>query len=526
MRLHRAILVDDEIFTRKGLMKLIDWPACGFEIVDEADNGEDALELIGRVKPDLVITDIRMPVLDGLELIRRVALELDFSPAFIIVSGYNDFAYAQQAVRYGVHDFILKPIDEVEFEAALRQLNDRLRRDRENRERNDRLSTGAMIDSIILGEADEEAVAKWERRMLLRPGDRLFYLFAELNDNYSWKSSGERISHARFKEFVHQALAAISDDDRTIHVHEHRNRIGILLSDRDLEGFGGEMEPFAAKLRMELVDRAGEGVFLFVGSPAGYLSDIRYSYATAKEALLYKFVHDDSRIVVYDKVKSDRLNDFGIDPERLNRFIEQLEEQRTDEVKATVEGWFREFRDKRYAPEAVKMNIHQCVLGVTKTIRGMDGDERTLASLAPIVEWHDLNLSIGEIKRLFEAFVEESQNFIAELRKAQMKGGINKIRAYIETNYSSNISLKSIAALFFINPVYLGQLFKKTYGVYFNDFLLHIRVNEAKKLLRQSADMRIYEIAERVGFSNADYFVTQFEKIEHMTPTEYRNKLR
>jgi len=139
--------------------------------------------------------------------------------------------------------------------------------------------------------------------------------------------------------------------------------------------------------------------------------------------------------------------------------------------------------------------------------------------------WQDINLSLGELKKLFTVFIEESQQSIAELRKEQQKGGIQKIKCYIEGNFSQNISLKSIAAQFYINPVYLGQLFKKTYGVYFNEFLLQLRVNEAKKLLRQSCSMRIYEIAEKVGFSNSDYFVTQFEKIEHMTPTEYRNKL-
>ncbi|HTG68651.1 MAG TPA: helix-turn-helix domain-containing protein, partial [Candidatus Udaeobacter sp.] len=157
--------------------------------------------------------------------------------------------------------------------------------------------------------------------------------------------------------------------------------------------------------------------------------------------------------------------------------------------------------------------------------RSMEGDEQSLLSLQPMLGWQDINLSLGELKKLFTAFIEESQQSIAELRKKQQKGGIQKIKCYIEGNFSQNISLKSIAAQFYINPVYLGQLFKKTYGVYFNEFLLQLRVNEAKKLLRQSCSMRIYEIAEKVGFSNSDYFVTQFEKIEHMTPTEYRNKL-
>ncbi len=525
MQLHSAILVDDEVFTRKGLMMLIDWEACGFRIVGEADNGEDALELIERVRPDLIITDIRMPVLDGLELIRRTVDESDVSPVFIIISGYHDFKYAQQAVRYGVHDFTVKPIDENEFSVMLRKLNERLNRERTERLRNERLMTGAMIESLILGEAEDAVAAEWGQRLTLLPKDRLFYLFAELNDNHPWQPSGEQLSPARFKDLVQQELLILTAGNQSIYLHEHRNRVGILVHERILASFEGNIALFAAKLRERLSDEAGSGVFLYAGSPVNRLSDIQQSYRTAKEALLYKFVHDDSRIVIYDEVRQKPLNFIGIEPERFNRLIEQIEELQTEAVEASVNALFHDFRMKHYAPEAVKMNIHQCVLGVTKAIRSMDGDEQTLNSFAPIVGWHDLNLSLGELKRLFTAFVEESQRYIAELRKEQAKGGIQKIRSYIESNYSNNISLKSIASQFYINPVYLGQLFKKTYGVYFNDFLLQIRVNEAKKLLRQSSDMRIYEVAEKVGFSNADYFVTQFEKIERMTPTEYRNKL-
>lgn len=525
MHLHSAILVDDEGFTRKGLIKLIDWEACGFQIVGEADNGEDALEMIKRVRPELVITDIRMPVIDGLELIRLVSQLNEAKPSFIIISGYNDFKYAQQAVRYGVHDFVVKPIDENEFSDTLSKLNEKLIHDRKQRVRNERLMSGAMIESLILGEADEASIAEWEHRLNVSKLDSFFYLFAELNDNHRWLTSHEEVTIARFKEIIQQELNLIILADQSIFLHEHRNRIGILLPSRTLERFVGKLEPFLKVLRKSLTDHLGEGVFLYAGCSVSHLSDIRESYKSAKDALLYKYLNEDKRIVIYDQVVGEQLNYIGIDESQFSRFMEQIEELQSEAVRETVDTIFRDFREKRYAPEAVKMNVQQCVMGVTKTIRYMEGDEHSLVSLAPLLNWHDMNLTLSELKRLFSAFMEESQLLIAELRKEQLKGGILKIRSYIEANYSKNMSLKSIAALFFINPVYLGQLFKKTYGVYFNEFLLQLRVNEAKKLLRQAPSMRIYEIAEKVGFSNADYFVTQFEKIEHMTPTEYRNKL-
>ncbi|MDQ8735862.1 response regulator [Paenibacillus sp. LHD-38] len=525
MQLHRAILVDDELFTRKGLMKLIDWEDCGFEIVGEADNGEDALELIERVQPQLVITDIRMPVIDGLELIRRVTTENIMKPFFIIISGYNDFNYAQQAMRYGVHDFVVKPIDEIEFSSILKKLNEKLNAELEEQVKKARLMGGEMIKSLILGEANEASITGWEYRMHLKKNDRLIYLFAELNDNHKWEPSAGPITNARFMELVQQELKRLSASDQPVSMYEHRNRIGILLPGFLLAPFNGELDRFLTKFRAALDIHFGKGVFLYAGSSVYGLADIRDSYKAAKEALLYKYTIDD-RIVMYDQIQSEQLNYIGFEPAQFNQFMEHFEELKLEAVKATVELWFHDFREKRYAPEAIKMNIQQCVMGIMKTIRSMEGDEQSLSTLKPLLNWQDMNLSLGELKNMFSAFIDESGQLVAELRKEQQKGGIQKIKSYIEMNYSQNMSLKSIAAQFYVNPVYLGQLFKKTYGVYFNEFLLQLRVNEAKKLLRQSCAMRIYEIAEKVGFSNADYFVTQFEKIEHMTPTEYRNQLQ
>lgn len=523
MELHRVILVDDEVFTRKGLIKLIDWEASGFQISGEADNGEDALELIRSQRPDLVITDIRMPVLDGLGLIRQLIEEDEEPPAFVIISGYDDFSYAQQAVRYGVHDFILKPIDEGEFTEMLRRLSGRLQEEREGKEREQRLENQAMIESIIRNEAGEQFISNWEAQLNLTSGDCLYYMFVELNDLHPWRQGGEELPLYQFMEQVEKALQEIVGEEQPLYLHEHRSRIGVIVPERLLKPFHNNIRSFAEALHTRI--KVWEGrVFIYASCPVQGLAGLRRAYESAKEALLYKYVHDHDGIVVHSQTSECTIQYVPVDQELYHRLIEQIEEYRLEELGRSIKQMFRRFQERRYAPEAVKMNIHQCVLGVIDIIRGMDGDEQSLVSLDPIVGWHDLNLSLQELQRLFTAFAEESGQYISVLRKEQQKGGIHKIRAYIEEHYHENISLKSIAAKFYMNPVYLGQLFRKTYGVYFNDFLLQLRIGEAKRLLRQT-DMRIYEVADRVGFSNPDYFVTQFEKLEKLTPSEYRSRL-
>ncbi|WP_226002407.1 response regulator [Paenibacillus sp. BJ-4] len=532
MKLHRAIVVDDEIFTRKGLLQLMDWEACGFEIVGEADNGEDALELIGSIHPDLVITDIRMPVLDGLELIRSVLERSTKHPAFIILSGYSDFAYAQQALRYGVHDFMIKPIDEGDFSATLRRLSERLHREQQNIQLFQNHRTGGLLETLMMNNVDDSVVTRWEQQLRLGEAAHMYYVLVELNDQHPWRSGDDSIllSLFQFRELIEQALHRLIDGKYPLYVHEHRNRIGLIVPDFFLKGFEAKVDVFMKALQREiegmksLKDRVANRVFIYAGSPVNRLQDIHQSYACAKEALLHKYIHDPSGIVAYVEGGMPSLHYRTIQQDVLDCLTEQVEELRLEELRTTVDHLFSSFREECYAPEAMKMSLHQCVLSIVRVIQNMQGNERSLQSLEPMMNWQDMNLSLGELRRLFTAFAEESGRYIGVLRKDRQQGGIQHIRAYIEQHASENISLKSIAARFYMNPVYLGQLFRKTYGVYFNEFLLKLRVREAKRLLRQT-DLRIYEISERVGFGSSDYFVTQFEKMVHATPSEYRNSL-
>lgn len=182
-----VLLVDDEQFARQGLRNLIDWRACGYEVIGEADNGEEALRLIQELRPELVITDIRMPVLDGLELIRRVSSSGAAAPKFIIVSGYDDFKYAQQAMRYGVCDFLLKPVDQDELQEILLKLGPRIAKDRWIAGKEEELWTAAIVEALIKGEADERQIGEWERAFGIRREDSVYYVLIEINDRHSWK---------------------------------------------------------------------------------------------------------------------------------------------------------------------------------------------------------------------------------------------------------------------------------------------------------------------------------------------------
>ncbi len=523
--MNKVVLVDDEIYARQGLKKLIDWEQYGFKVCEEAENGEEALRVIQSTNPDLIVTDIRMPVLDGLELIRSVRESGNKYAKFIIISGYNDFKYAQQAIKFGVQDFILKPIDEEELKSALNNLSadfDRVKLQSSQ----EKLLAGTVLEQVLKGKYDENSALEKADILGLPQTDDFYYLIVEVNGIQPFTGSGENTEAIQsVKDTVNKVLLELSGHSPQLHMFEQQAGIyGFLLSSVHLHAVHGELEAFAQSV-IRLIERElDKEILIYTGAPARRIGDLKNAFSSANAARMYKYAFPREKLFFYEKMKGSALNYLEIDQQQYAELLECMEEHDSEAIRQAIECIFAQFQTKCYAPEAVRNSLNRCVFGAIHTIKTMKGNEKRLKSLDAVLQWPLYPLTLEQLKALFSDFILQSSQMIVRLRKENAKGDIAKIKAYIEVHFSENINLKSIAGKFFINPVYLGQLFKKTYGMYFNDFLLQIRIQKAKELLRQT-ELRIYEIAESVGFSNADYFVIQFEKVENKTPTEYRNAL-
>ncbi|WP_027091919.1 response regulator transcription factor [Cohnella thermotolerans] len=522
--MNKVMLVEDEMYARQGLRNLIEWERFGFEVGFEAENGEEALRLIEDAKPELVITDIRMPVLDGLELIRTVRESGNQDTKFIIISGYGDFKYAQKAIKFGVKDFILKPVDETELTDTLAHLAVQIERDKMLKDESPAYSQKAL-ERLLLGKASEEEIGTIAKLLGLEREGTYYYAFAEMNGIQSFM---DKDSAAEWMSELRSAMARTAEElglvRNPVHIREQKPGVyGFLLN------FGSSVRTnviaeaadlFVRRLRQ----RFGLPIMVYAGEGVRDLGEIQRAYSTACAAMEYKYAFADRSVLSYGDVKGCELQYAEFEPGEYAKLLEQVEEGERDAMFATADWIFEQIQRKRYAPEAVQNAVARFAFGVIGSIRAMQGDENELRSLEPILQWRDHPITLDGLKERFRAFLEESSETIARLRKNNAMGDIAKIKSYIEKHYNEDLSLKSIAARFYMNPVYLGQLFKKTYGVYFNDFLLQIRIHNAKRLLRQT-EKRVYEIARSVGFDNADYFVIKFEKVEGKTPTAYRNEL-
>lgn len=521
--MYSAIIVDDEIFVRKGLIEMIDWEGNGFQIMDEADNGEDALALIRDKLPDLVITDIRMPVLDGIGLIQAVVQEgLDTN--FIIISGYNDFRYAQQAVRYGVLDYVLKPVDQDDIVQALAKLREKLNRKTEVQAGMRADAGEKLIESLIRADLSNASIEAWEGYWAGVGAREFSYILVEINNLSPWNTPSVPSKEDLAIE-IKKALQSITGyHGNDIFIYGHQRAYGFIAPNIYYEERFGTVREFAQELGACLASRYDLEFRIYAGKPVQKLGQLRDAYASAKQAMQYKLIKHHERVIAYTDVEHEALNYIHLEDDCTRNLIQAVEEGEEPDLAPSIRQFLQSLIEKSFSPEAMKTAIDRFVAGIVKSIRSMDGNEKALRSLESMISWHDYSITLEELERLLLLFAAEASETIARLRKTFVKGSIHKIKSYVDANYHQNITLKSMAAQFYMNPVYLGQLFKKTYGVYFNDHVQQLRINEAKKLLRQT-DKRVYEIAEQVGFNNADYFVTQFEKLEQMTPTEYRNRI-
>lgn len=517
--MYKVLIVDDEVFVRKGLIQILNACAPQFEVCGEAENGEQALALIGQLAPELVIADIRMPVLDGLELIRRTKTGNGHQPLFIILSGYPDFSYAQQALSYNVSEYILKPVDETELTAALNKIAHALNEKQLLSITGEKPLVETVIESLLQRAPDNQVMARIADALELPPASSYTYVIAEIQDGLPHGETDYlpslKVSLQRF----------FRQEEKTLPIHERgNNQYGVIVPEEWMDKLADPVWRSYPPLLEFLKKELGTDIALYVGHKAGHLKQIVESGAGAEKCLNYRFAAGCNGIYMADELLKLPLFYFDIDEGLYSKLIYEVEANQPQGYSSAVEAIFTEFQERHFAPAAVTNTIRRSMIAIINIIRQLEGDENNVPGVAELLNWQTKYRNLSQLKQVFLQFTGEAAAYISDKRSGKNEGQIEKIKKYIDGHYRENIYLKGIAADFEINPVYLGQLFRKTYGVYFNDYLLSLRIGEAKRLLRQTKK-RMYEIAELVGFQNADYFATQFEKLEKMTPTEYRNTM-
>ena len=509
----KLYIADDEVDVREGLKYLVDWDELGFTFCGEGRNGEEALEQILRLRPDLVLLDIRMPRLSGLEVVKK-SKEAGFSGKFIILSGYSDFAYAQEAMRYGVEYYLTKPIDELELEKAATEIKNTI------------LSQQKVQNT--LAQYREKAKNTILSDILL---DKANYPYLDLTDLNLSSSAFQVIIYANYnQESFHAAW-----DFASILRLANKNQNSLEYIKLDNQNIILLKTPFALKRFQELLkghlthSQKGsplDTLFLTYGRCVYSVQEIHYSYEDALALSRRRFFcKAEQHVLGYEDLPDWQEAHPGFSQE--NSLYSQLFSNYIQTGNRTLLSQALENlrEDLYYSTETVssiKRYLEDILIQVKASLTHTYGNtEIPFPSNTSIIDTIEEQYYLYEIIDFFQL---QFGMCINALGTEGTESVIDGVISYIRHNYRENLRLESIAPLFGYNSSYLGKIFTKISGQSFNSYVDQVRIEASKEMLRDSR-YKVYEIAELAGYKNVDYFHKKFKKYVNMSPAEYRKSL-
>jgi two-component system, response regulator YesN len=504
----KVIIADDEPIVLEGLRWLIDWNSLGFELVGEAYDGEDALKLMEDCRPDLVITDIRMPVIDGLSLI-GLASERYPLTQFIILSGYADFEYARQAIRHGVSYYLTKPLDDRELECAVKAAASTIRSKEAKLRRQQTAARHIREETVIrllLGETQEAWVASARAHLNLSDPSRvrcIQLLTGHEEEQPRTDCFIERTAHDTALAGVRLIPYRISKDNQGL----------LLISDSAGPGLSKDLvNGLIASFRLDGGEKWSYAVSSEHRGPPG----LHRAYQEAVTAGICKPSSEEKGVYFFQDMLlehasliPDELTDLILkavadgDPDGVRRFSRAL--SAVLPLDQAVDSWAGAYLST-VRLEALKVLMEH----------GADVNEWTKRWFSTASQHDPEGLLYRWIKDLMEAAV-----WITEGSGTRTDAAVHEAVEYIKLHYQNKLKLQQVAGHVHLNPAYLGQRFKKQLGVAFNEYLHSVRTEEAKKLLRRT-DLKITDIAARVGYPDAEQFAAKFKAVTGMLPSAYK----
>lgn len=535
----KVFLVEDEVVMRNGIKNNIPWEQEGFEFVGEASDGELAYPLIKREKPDILITDIRMPFMDGLELSRLVKKELP-QIKIIILSGYNEFDYAKTAISIGVTDYLLKPISSAKLLEAVKKVGDMIEKEQDNVRLMERYEK--EMEENILQEKHKLWGALASNRLstieLLEKGQRL----------------GMDFTASAYMVFLFKLMQegdATGCSDELNRASEKVNSLSgtwkkVLSFDRSPEGWAflikGESEAEVlenfAETKRELLNLVAMypkvEYFGGLGSIVQRIGDIQNSYKEAARAFSSRFFLDANQIAdSADMVSLHNEEDGKIDVSKMlskkreHELVEKFFKNGTvEEVDSFLDELFQGIGEQNCKSllyrQYVVMDLFFCATDFLENLEiGTEELPEECRDINQIVEKagnaqslrHQIGILFSETMMLRDGHSKKKYSKLLEDAKA-----------FIDENYRhDDMSLNMVAAQVNISPSYFSTIFSSEMGQTFVEYLTHVRLEKAKELLMCS-NMRTAEIGYEVGYKDSHYFSYIFKKVVGCSPKEYRNR--
>lgn len=535
----KTFLAEDEIVVRENIKKMVPWEQYGFELVGEASDGEMALPLIKKLKPDLLITDIKMPFMDGLTLCKVVKKEFP-DIKIVILSGYDDFNYAKEAIGIGVEDYLLKPITKNAFLERLCEIRSRYEHEKSQREYYEQFhremqeyeqnSSRDFFEGLISGTMDMGEM--YER------ADKLgLDIVAEAYNILIFTLESENAAAGQSETYSEWEARALEKIESLFADHSYamlfRNNVfsyGVLVKEQK-DNPGKNTRDCVESIREILSDApAGQPWFIAAGELVERLSNMKHSYNTAAQTYARRYLYD-GHILYYRDLKEEELaKDDGrylkkvdinaMDPAIIQKFLGSgLKEETGNFVRDYFHAIGKEPMTSMVFRSYVILNVRFSVLSFLNR----------MGYCASALEESDTEDALEQGGASMEAAMAYAEKMLQKAIEIRDENSGNKNRdilensiEYIKTHYmDENMSLNAVAQVANISANHFSALFSQNIGQTFIEYLTGIRMEHAKELLRCTGK-RASEIALEVGYKDSHYFSYLFKKTQGMTPSDYR----
>ena len=534
--MYRILIIDDEQVVREGISRNIDWSALGFELVGACRDGREGLEQVERLQPDVVLTDICMPFVDGLELAGAISDQLPNTKT-ILLTGYDEFDYAKEAVKLKVHDFLLKPITAEELTEMLRELRTQIDAERDRRQKLERLQEQLHAALPVYRErflnrlveaAGTVPVVDLEGTLALLelelPGPQYVIMVCDLDPPQATGRDNRSDEHLSGIA-VQNVLAGVADDNPNVVAFSTAAEQAVAIVSVD----GPELATTRALEVAELVsERAqrevGRTISVGVGGAAPGLRELPRSYGEAKTALEHRFVLGANQIITIHQVRGDgEPPSAPVTSESKDRYIQALKAGISEEAVSALQEVVSSLRNLGADMDYCHVVMHRLLADTIACFDAIGVDFRDVTSIGgnPFMKLAGFK-TLSEIGRWFVTVLEEVRRLVEGRQQSHSRIKAVAAEEYIREHYMDpELSLQKVCHALAVSKSYLSSVFKSYSGMTLVEYLTEVRMEQARILLG-AGDKKIYEVAEAVGFRDAHYFSLTFKKQTGQSPTEYR----
>ncbi len=529
----KLLIAEDEYIVRRGIISSIDWESLDIEVVGEAENGAEALEKAKKLKPHIILTDIRMPVMDGLEFVSNLKISQP-NVKVIVFSGYDDFSYAMRAIRLGVSEYLLKPINVDDLIRIISELKNSIV------ERMSQLSIKQYLDPsqrlpqvqyrylmklFSSVSVDNEAVIYAASLGINLNGPEYKVIVVDIDDyilqEEYWTNSERETMKSAIVNIIDDVFSGIWNP--TVCYGKGWNLIILLngkaIKDDIVKNMCNQILEFVRKF-------VSISLTIGIGSNCYGVDDLGRSYNEARLAAQNKSVSGKNKTFTFCDIDNENNNlslvsNFGYDKDLISA-VRKLD---INSIKNVLDGILSKYSDNEISLEMMKVECIKLLISVAGIIEniGINVNEAYGGNFNP-VEKIDKFENLDTCSNYVRSEILNLVDMVIKEKKENYRAIVKKSIDYIKENYSRDITLEEIAKELFITPSYLSRVFKKETDINFVTWINKYRVDKAKELLKDLS-LKSYHIAEMVGYNDYRYFNINFKKYSGLTAKEYREQL-